>query len=732
MAIDSTELGKSGPNQTVGDDAQLRSKGSELAGWIMGRVNRWRSVRNANYLRSWDDYYQIWRGVWSPQQQTREVERSRLIAPATQQAVDSTIAEMTEATFGRGVWFDVDEDDDKKRQQAALCQENLLEDFARDHLKHAIIETYSSGCIYGTGIAKRIVEETTQTKIKSDKFAGVSEDSSDVKKVYWESIPPFNFVIDTVAKTVDEALGAAHETVRPYHEIKMKQASGEYYKGTIGTMSGYNMALVLRGPRGESLEIDPEDGVYITEYHGFVPREMLEDASKDEVEDSPLAGLEMDESEPADQTESDEDDYVEAIVTIANGGTLLKAVKNPFGGDRGFVAYPHDKVPNKFWGRGVCEKAWNSQKALDAQLRARIDALALMTYPIVAADATRLPRNLNLQITPGKTILTNGNPGEVIQPLSFGNMDPASFQQSGDLERMVQMATGAMDSATPTNINARNETAAGASMMSGAVVKRAKLTMQNVDSYFLQPMIVKTLTAYRVIDPERYPYEVEFTVNTTMSIMAREYEQTQMTNLLAILPPESPPFLMVLKAIAENYSGPSKDKLVSSIEQMMQPNPEQQKQQQQMQQLQQQLLQGEVAELHAKVQKMGAEMKKIEATAMKEVTLAHSEHDKIAIDQMNSATAAHQAILKGRELQIQEAEMHLNHIKDIHQTLTDAESEQRGQALEHHHKTLEHKRGVAELAMEHTHHQDEMEMENRKLAVDKIKAKNAGKTKPKP
>ena len=60
--------------------------------------------------------------------------------------------------------------------------------------------------------------------------------------------------------------------------------------------------------------------------------------------------------------------------------------------DRPVVAFPWDVVPSMFWGRGVCEKGYNSQKALDTELRARIDALALTIHPMLAIDATRLPR----------------------------------------------------------------------------------------------------------------------------------------------------------------------------------------------------------------------------------------------------------------------------------------------------------------------------------------------------
>ena len=83
--------------------------------------------------------------------------------------------------------------------------------------------------------------------------------------------------------------------------------------------------------------------------------------------------------------------------------------------DRPVVAFPWDVVPGRFWGRGVCEKGYNSQKALDTELRARIDALSLTIHPMMAIDATRLPRGAKPEIRPGKMILTSGDPREVLR-----------------------------------------------------------------------------------------------------------------------------------------------------------------------------------------------------------------------------------------------------------------------------------------------------------------------------
>jgi hypothetical protein len=198
--------------------------------------------------------------------------------------------------------------------------------------------------------------------------------------------------------------------------------------------------------------------------------------------------------------------YVEAVVVIANGGTLLKAEENPYMmQDRPVVAFPWDVVPGRFWGRGVCEKGYNAQKALDTELRARIDALALTVHPMMAVDASRLPRGAKLEVRPGKAILTNGNPAEILQPFNFGQLDPNTFNQAASLQQMVQMATGAIDAAgIPGSING-DATAAGISMSLGAIIKRHKRTLINFQEAFLIPFIEKAAHRYMQFNPELYP-----------------------------------------------------------------------------------------------------------------------------------------------------------------------------------------------------------------------------------
>lgn len=700
------------PQNVASENLDGRHNEGELVSWVMSRVLRWRTTRDSNYFDLWDQYWAIWRGQWNAKLKQRDSERSKLISPATQQAVDATVSEMVEATFGRGDWFDIDQDlqdNPQLKQEAEDARDNLIFDFTRDKVQHAVVEAYINGAIYGTGIAKRIVENKTYSEVSSDKYGNPQEDPREATCVYWQAIPPYNFVIDTAALTIEDALGVAHETIRPIDEIERKQRSGEYNTVPIGSASGYATGIIARGPKGENLEVNILDATYITEYHGRVPKKYFDDPD----EDTPLAPYAL---EDLSDQRAEPMEMVEAIVIIANGNALLQKKLNPFpNGDRGFVAYQHDRVPNRFWGRGVVEKAYNAQLALDAELRGRIDAMALMTYPVVGFDATRLPRNLNLQIRPGKGFLVNGDPETIIRPLQFGNLSPEWFQQSSELERMVSLATGTYDPGSDGNPASNASAASAASMSLGAMIKRAKLTMQTVDVDFLQPLIKKSYLAYQVLNPQRYPKNQVFKVNTSMSIMAREFEQTQMTNLLAIIPPQSPAFNVILRAIAENYSGPSRQMFVQAIEQMMQPNPQQQQMQQQMQQIQMEGAMAEVAKLKAEVQKISTE-------PMLTMAKAQETHAKAQAVPVQTAIEAAQMHMEGVKTGITAAEAqhnristaldHVQHHKDHVHDVTHT-------AMEHHHKLLE-------LAQEKQKADDDREMEKNERAKDRAVMQKMG------
>ena len=573
------------------NDIAYNDPKASLAAWIMDRIEAWEDHRNTNYMEKWDEYYRIWRGVWSYEDKTRDSEKSRLISPATQQAIEATVAELEEAIFGKEQWFDVRDDvGDQNPVDIAVVRRNLQEDLNLHKVKDGIVEALLNGAIYGTGIAKvNVVEETIKVPMESPIPGTLTTDTvvneKEIIKVKIESLTPKEFVIDPCATTIEEALGVAQIVTKPKYEIVEAVKAGIYEDKPIGNYE--QMDLGYEDEMGYDNSDDHK--VKIIEYWGRVPVKYLEE--KDE-------GL-------SDEFDYDEDELVEAVVVIANDHCVLKATRNPYlMGDRPFVAYQHDRVPNKFWGRGITEKGYNPQKALDAELRARIDALALTTHPMLGVDATRLPRGVKFEVKAGKTILTNGDPRQTLMPLTFGDISQNTFKEAAELERMVQMGTGAMDTANSNFSNPRNSTASGMSMLQAASIKRQKRTIMNFQENFLIPLVEKAAFRYMQFDPTRYPAsDYKFTAYSSMGIMAKELEMTQMIQLLSMTQPGTPPFAMLLLSIFENSSLSNRDQMQQAIAQMMQPDPQAQQVQQVAQQLELMKLQMEIEEMKASATK---------------------------------------------------------------------------------------------------------------------------------
>ena len=94
------------------DEAEYKERGGQLLSWIMARVEPWRNLRDNKHRDQWDEFASIWRGESTPDgKDKKSSQRSKIVTPATMQAVDSTVAEIEEAVFGREAWFDIDEDE---------------------------------------------------------------------------------------------------------------------------------------------------------------------------------------------------------------------------------------------------------------------------------------------------------------------------------------------------------------------------------------------------------------------------------------------------------------------------------------------------------------------------------------------------------------------------------------------------------------------------------------------
>jgi len=577
-----------------------------LEDWVITKCDSWRDHFEANYAEKFDEYYRLWRGVWAREDVTRDSERSKIISPALQQAVESSVAEIEEATFGRGRFFDIKDDaNDPDKADIVYLRNQLHTDFERTKVRKAVAECLINSAVFGTGIAEVVISEekemmpATQPIMGGDLTAvGVNIVDRTVCKL--RPVMPQNFLIDPVATSIEDALGVAVDEFVSRHLVEQLQESGVYFDTPLG-----NASPDFDIEPDQDLTVFLDDKIRLTKYYGLVPRHLLK-KSHEESEDEEEVLL-------VEEAEENGSYYVEAVVVIANGGVLLKAEENPYMmQDRPIVAFPWDVVPSRFWGRGVCEKGYNSQKALDAELRARIDALALTVHPMMAMDATRIPRGSRPEIKAGKVILTNGRPSEILQPFNFGQVNQITFAQADALQKMVQTSTGAIDSAGIAGSINGEATAAGISMSLGAIIKRHKRTLINFQESFLIPFVTKAAHRYMQFDPEHYPVaDYKFNATSTLGIMAREYEVTQLVQLLQTMKADSPLYGSLISAIIDNMNISNREELIQRLEQASQPTPEQQQAAQQAQQAQMEFQQSQTAALMGQAQESQARAQKI-------------------------------------------------------------------------------------------------------------------------
>jgi len=590
--------------------------------WVITKCEDWRDYYESNYEARFEEYYRLWRGQWDPADSERKSERSRIISPALQQAVESNVAELEEATFGRGKWFDVSDNmGDTERQDVLFLRNKLTEDFEDCKVRKSVAECLINAAVFGTGVGEIIIEEMKEMAPATQPIMGgdlqaVGVNIMERVKVKLKPVLPQNFLIDPVATSVEDAMGVAVDEFVSRHQVELLQEQGVYKDVYVGSA-----APDTDLEPDQDITIYNDDKVRLTKYYGLVPREMLEKAMQDEDE------------EVVELEKKAESKYVEAVVVIANGGILLKAEANPYMmQDRPIVAFPWDVVPGRFWGRGVCEKGYNSQKALDTELRARIDALSLTIHPMLAIDATRLPRGAKPEVRPGKMILTSGDPREVLQPFNFGQVNQITFAQAGALQQMVQQATGAVDSAGIAGQVNGEATAAGISMSLGAIIKRHKRTLINFQQSFLIPFVKKAAYRYMQFDPENYPVaDYKFNASSTLGIIAREYEVTQLVQLLQTMQKDSPLYNTLIQSIIDNMNLSNREELLAAMAQAMQPNPEAQQMAMAAQQAQLEFQQSQTAALAAQAQESTARAGKL-------VAEANAVPQELEIDRINAIT----------------------------------------------------------------------------------------------
>ena len=455
---------------------------------------------------------------YSTTDSSRASERSQFISHVTQSVVDDNVAELTDAIFGTGRWFDLSNDTPGAAADERIKVEDLanrLDTVIRNESKQAAVEEAAFlGELLGTGILETSVSignVRIPTQQPDGSFGVTVQRMVDVKTA---AIQPRHFRIPRGCRSLAEAPWLGVENFQPAALYTSRVKSGTFtdvYNGRAPDSPYWDQTS-----REDALKYNVTPGYFLMlRWYGCIPMNILD-------------------------PKSSKTDMVDCMVVIANREAVLYAGENPYmTKDKPFSVYRPATRPGTFWGIGCAEKVAETQAATDRHFRTHEDALAFTAYPVTGMNALGVPKSFKLSIKPGTNILFNGDPNTVFKKLDFGQPQTASFETASALIQWG-VAAGGIQGSTPIS-NMADAKSGAMAIAVGPVLKKIKQRVRKFQNDLIVPMIRQIAYRFMQFDPQTFPsFALGFKVHGSSSMAEREFEQQRYISAMSQLSPESP------------------------------------------------------------------------------------------------------------------------------------------------------------------------------------------------
>ena len=526
-------------------------KTNNIIPYIMGRYKRAEDYRQQDEDR-WLDAYRNYRGIYGPEVQFTEAEKSRVFIKVTKTKTLAAYQQLESIMFANNkfpltvdptelpegvvadVHFDPKEPDqikesevddpvspygfkgDGKELAAGATSKTLgemlgpLTDKLKDidGLKKGIgmtptAITFSPAMIAAKKMQKKIqdqLEESNASKhLRNTAFemalfgTGVMKGPFAIDKEYpnWDDEGNYDPTIKTVPQV-------SHVSVwNFYPDPDANNMDEAQYVIERHKMSRSQMRQLKRRPFFRSSVID--DAIELGENYN---KESWEDDLSDYAPEYGVERYEvieywgvvdvgMLEEQGVDiPSELSDVDELQANVWICNG-KLLRMVINPFKPARiPYHAAPYELNPYSFFGVGIAENMNDTQTLMNGFMRMAVDNAVLSGNLLIEIDETNLVPGQDLSLYPGKVFRRQGGaPGQAIFGTKFPNVSGENLQLFDKARVLADESTGFPSFAHgQTGVTGVGRTASGISMLMGAAQGSIKSVVKNIDDYLLRPL----------------------------------------------------------------------------------------------------------------------------------------------------------------------------------------------------------------------------------------------------
>jgi hypothetical protein len=350
-----------------------------------------------------------------------------------------------------------------------------------------------------------------------------------------EHVSVWNFYPDPDANNMDEAQFVIERHKMSRSQLRNLKKRPYFRSAVIDEAIQYGENYTKKYWEDDLSDYAPEHG--IDRFWGMVDTQMLEEQ-----------GVEI----PSELKDFDE---LQANVWICNN-KLLRMVLNPFKPAKiPYCAAPYELNPYSFFGVGIAENMDDTQTLMNGFMRMAVDNAVLSGNMLIEVDETNLVPGQDLTLYPGKVFRRQGGaPGQAIFGTKFPNVSSENLMLFDKARQLADESTGMPSFAHgQTGVSGVGRTASGISMLMNAASGNIKTVIKNVDDYLLRPL-GEGFFRFNMqfdFDPE-IKGDLEVKARGTESLMANEVRSQRLMQFLQIASsPALAPFAKFQYVISE-------------------------------------------------------------------------------------------------------------------------------------------------------------------------------------
>ena len=236
-------------------------------------------------------------------------------------------------------------------------------------------------------------------------------------------------------------------------------------------------------------------------------------------------------------SEFEDFDELQANIWICND-RVIRAVLNPFKPARiPYYAVPYELNPYSFFGVGIAENMDDTQTLMNGFMRMAVDNAVLSGNLLIEIDETNLVPGQDLSVYPGKVFRRQaGAPGQAIFGTKFPNVSAENMQLFDKARVLADESTGFPSFAHgQTGVAGVGRTASGISMLMNAAAGGIKTVIKNIDDYLLRPLGESLYSFNMQFDFDpEIKGDLEVKARGTESLMANEVRSQRLMQFMQV------------------------------------------------------------------------------------------------------------------------------------------------------------------------------------------------------